>query len=42
MFLAPFAKLIYDQAVGSKFFIFGGVVIDMMADGAFHRDTSVL
>jgi hypothetical protein len=42
MLMAPTAKFLQSQTAGGKFFIFSGMVIDVMAIRTFHADQVIL
>jgi hypothetical protein len=42
VFFAPLAKLTHNQAVGSQFFIFSGMIIRPMTIRTFHHYQVVL
>ena len=42
MLLAPFAKLLHHQAVRRQFFVLARIIINMVANRAFHRNSAIL
>jgi hypothetical protein len=42
VFFAPLAELLHDKAVGDQLLVLAGVVVHVLADGAFKRDHLVL
>jgi hypothetical protein len=40
--LAPLAELLHDKTIGDQFLVLAGVIVHVLADGAFKRNHLVL